>query len=101
MNFKKGDRVVLMINDTYTGLRIGDSGTVCCDKVEPSTGKVRVRWDLDKPTSGFHECGGHCEHGYGHNYYEHNLCFESEYFKNDDFDTSNDELFSLIGGSLS
>lgn len=100
MKFKSGDRVVLMC-DSLSYLQVGDTGTVCCDKVEPSTGRVRVRWDLDGPKRGFHSCGDHCEFGYGYNVLERDLCFESEYFKNDDFDTTNDELFSLIGGSLS
>lgn len=96
--FKKGDRVVLLRNIGAI-LQEGLTGTVCCDKLEPATGLVRVRWDLDKPTSGFHECGGNCEHGFGRNVAERDLelldvCPVNEM----DFDILNDDLFSIIGG---
>ena len=95
---KKGDRVVLL-HSVGALLQEGLTGTVCSDKLEPRTGLVRVRWDLNKPTSGFHACGGNCEHGFGRNVEETYLelldvCPVNEM----DFDILNDDLFSIIGG---
>lgn len=94
MNFKIGDRVISLINDSE-GLREGELGTV----IEKSTLAPLIRWDEYNPVR--HNSGGHTETGHGWYIFSENAI--SLYQEVNDFgdfqaNLAPSSIIELIGG---
>lgn len=96
MTFHAGDRVVCKV-DTLQFINIysGDTGVICCEKREPGSGMIRVRWDNK---IGGHDCGSYCEYGYGWNVRDNEIVILNSEDDKDEANAacSDEELVALL-----
>jgi len=90
--FCVGDRVESMVNhpDGNKDIRIGTTGTVC-----RIAGSINVRWDHAVERG--HDCGGHCERGYGWNVYDHEIKL---YEEDDGVEIDENSFMSIIENAV-
>ena len=97
MKFNVGDRIECLVDNPASNprLHVGSTGTIVhADHDEV----IRVRWDLEQPDLNFfHSCGGYCEHGYGWNVFDEQVCLVED---SPDIDISADDLCDFLGVNM-
>lgn len=88
--FNVGDRVEA--TRKIGRIKCGEIGTVCAEELDVGM-YVRVRWDRHV---GGHDCGGHCEEGYGFNVAPEYLTLVSQTAYEQ---YTNDDIMTLLGGA--
>ena len=98
--FRIGDRVVVVVDivkDDNPDLTFGDAGTVVRFGSSGGAGKERsIGVDWDREINGGHACHGSAD--IGHGWYVNATDIEHEYQMNQDFDMSESEILTLLGG---
>lgn len=96
---KVGDRVEAIVDHIESNdvLLKGDTGTVCI--LHGGDGSYRVGIEWDRACRG-HDCGGHCDHGYGWNVNKRDIRLIDKAFCTQDIEVESEDLFAMIGGCL-
>ena len=99
MMLKVGDRVEAIVDHIERNgvLLKGDTGTVCVLHGGDGSHGVGIEWDK---ACGGHDCGGHCEHGYGWNVNKRDIRLIQS-VETHDVEVDNSDLFTMlaIGGA--